>query len=119
MTEHRDRRMCDRREGSMQDETTSNPDRPAMGVTRRRLIVGGAAAAGAAAALPLFGRPTPASAENGLSRTGPAGLNDEYMMTITSAPSNTISAVDYDYLTYPGIDVFMYNNGYNGEFGDE
>src|SRR5436309_13761755 len=118
MTEHRDRRMCDRREGSMQDETTSNPDRPAMGVTRRRLIVGGAAASGAAAALPLFGRPTPASAEKGLSRTGPAGLNYEYMMTTTSAPSNTISAVDYDYLTYPHLDLSIYKNVDTGAFDE-
>ncbi|MDR0431888.1 MAG: glycoside hydrolase family 9 protein, partial [Bifidobacteriaceae bacterium] len=34
-------------------------------------------------------------------------------------PETRINNVDYSYLTYPGFDVFMYNNGYNGTFGDE
>ncbi|MDR1294937.1 MAG: glycoside hydrolase family 9 protein, partial [Bifidobacteriaceae bacterium] len=51
------------------------------------------------------------------------GPNTSYMMTITDDPANIIqqgmNAIDYNYLTYPGFDVFMYNNGYNGTFGDE
>jgi hypothetical protein len=36
-----------------------------------------------------------------------------YMMKLTTEHGTQ------NYLTYPGIDVFMYNNGYNGTFGDE
>lgn len=101
------------------DEITSTPDLTASGLTRRHLIVGGAAAAGAAGATALLGQPTPAHAEGTPPRSTPAGPDDEYLMTITNDPSNTISGINYDYLTYPGIDVLMYNNGYNGMFGDE
>ncbi len=101
------------------DDTTGTPDRTATGVTRRGLIVGGAAAAGAAGAMALFGRPTPAFAAKSSPPGGPAAANDAYLMTVTNDAANTISGVNYDYLTYPGIDVFMYNNGYNGVFGDE
>lgn len=101
------------------DETTSTADLPATGVTRRGLIVGGAAAAGAASATALLGQPTAAFAEKTPPPGGPAGADDEYMMTLTNDPSDVLNGIDYDYLTYPGIDVFMYNNGYNGTFGDE
>jgi hypothetical protein len=79
------------------------------------LIVGGAATAGAVA---LLGPLAPAYAKSPRP-TGSAGSDDKYMMTITNDPADTISGIDYDYLTYPGIDVLMYNNGYNGVFGDE
>ncbi|MDR0570636.1 MAG: glycoside hydrolase family 9 protein [Clostridiales Family XIII bacterium] len=46
-----------------------------------------------------------------------AATNESYMLTLTNeAP---VSGVNYNYLTYPGFEVFMYNNGYNGVFGDE
>ncbi len=50
------------------------------------------------------------------SKEAKAELNDSYMVTLTN---DTINNIDYSYLTYPGFDVFMYNNGYNGMFGDE
>ncbi|MDR1295187.1 MAG: glycoside hydrolase family 9 protein, partial [Bifidobacteriaceae bacterium] len=48
-----------------------------------------------------------------------ADLTTSYRMTITNEPANTYGGVNYNYLTYPGFDLFMYNNGYNGTFGDE
>ncbi|MDR0432265.1 MAG: glycoside hydrolase family 9 protein, partial [Bifidobacteriaceae bacterium] len=50
-------------------------------------------------------------------------LNSGYLMKITGSADDTttnwINGINYNYLTYPGFDVFMYNNGYNGMFGDE
>ncbi|MDR3202641.1 MAG: glycoside hydrolase family 9 protein, partial [Bifidobacteriaceae bacterium] len=51
------------------------------------------------------------SAGGGVAEASPTNAN--YMMKITSGNGN------YDYLSYPGFDVMMYNNGYNGVFGDE
>ncbi|GAA5186028.1 hypothetical protein GCM10023322_31350 [Rugosimonospora acidiphila] len=101
------------------DETTGTSDHPTKGVTRRNLIVGTAAAAGAAGAMTLLGQPTAAFAGKTPPPSGPAGVDDEYLMTLTNDPTDVLSGIDYDYLTYPGVDVFMYNNGYNGTFGDE
>ncbi|MDR0424760.1 MAG: S-layer homology domain-containing protein [Clostridiales Family XIII bacterium] len=57
-----------------------------------------------------------------------AALETGYLMELTDDDANLIdvsrpedkdSIVDYNYLTYPGFDVLMYNNDYNGMFGDE
>jgi hypothetical protein len=65
------------------------------------------------------------------SHAAPGSLNNSYRMQITDDPVNNTmcsfewsgmcfgAMVNYEYLTYPGFDVFMYNNGYNGVFGDE
>ena len=100
------------------DETAGTQNGLARGITRRQLIIGGSAAAGAAGALVLLGPLTPASAAIAPAKR-PVGAGDDYLMTITNDPANTLNGVDYDYLTYPGNDVFMYNNSYNGTFGDE
>ncbi|MDR1134721.1 MAG: hypothetical protein LBL49_00855, partial [Clostridiales Family XIII bacterium] len=53
-----------------------------------------------------------------------AAAPEDYQMTLTNDDANRIlvsgaNEVDYNYLTYPGFDVLMYNNDYNGMFGDE
>ena len=97
------------------DDTSDTQDRPPTDVTRRQVIIGGAAVAGA---MTLMGPLAPAVAQSARP-TRPGDQRNKYLMSITDDPADTLNGIDYDYLTYPGVDLLMYNNGYNGVFGDE